>query len=70
MSDKDIIRISLYLPRELKAKIQEIAKKTDKTMTALIVEWCKDKVGNGSIEDQINEIRLRLELLEKEVFKK
>ena len=70
MSEKDIVRVSLYLPADLKEKIQQIAKCQRCTMNALIVEWCNEKANNGSLEECVQEIKKRVEALEKAVFKK
>lgn len=69
MSEKEVVRVSLYLPAELKEKVQAIAKSEKKTMNALIVEWCDEKVAKGSLEDYVHQIEQRVEALEKEVFK-
>ena len=70
MSEKEVGRVSLYLPPELKAKVQAIAKQRHITMNALIVEWCNEKANCGSLEEFVHEIEKRVETLEKAVFKK
>lgn len=70
MSDKEIVRVSLYLPQTLKEKVQQIAKLQHKTMNALIVEWCNEKAETGTLEEFVQEIEKRVEALEKAVFKK
>lgn len=70
MSEKEVVRVSLYLPAELKDRVQAIAKSEKKTMNALIVEWCDEKASKGTLEDYVRQIAQRVEALEKEVFKK
>ena len=70
MSEKEIVQMSLYIPKDLKERIKQIADKTHQKVNTLIVEWCKEKVQCGSLEDCVQEIEKRVEALEKAVFKK
>lgn len=58
------IRISVYLPKELKDRIQEMAKLEHRTMNDLIVSWIKDRASIEPLNDTIKMIIERLESLE------
>lgn len=70
MGEKNDERINLYLPKALKERIKQIADSTHQKVNTLILEWCKEKVNYGTLEDFVQEIEKRVEALEKAVFKK
>lgn len=64
MSEKDIVRMSLYLSRDLKERIQNFAKSQNRTMNEVIIQFCEDSFGREPIEETIKKIIQRLERLE------
>ncbi|MDO4584702.1 MAG: ribbon-helix-helix protein, CopG family [Planctomycetia bacterium] len=70
MTTKDVVRLGIYLPKELKERIQELAKAQNITVNALILKWCKERLHVDPLEETVKLIITRVEALEKEVFKK
>lgn len=65
--EKFIKQFSSKLPKELVERVNAKAKKEGKTMTGIIAEFFNDYVKEGDLQEQINELRKRLDNLEKEV---
>ena len=68
MTDEKFIKqFSSKLPKELVERVNAKAKKEGKTMTGIIAEFFNNYVKEGDLQEQIDELRKRLDKLEMEV---
>lgn len=64
MSEKDLARITVYLPPTIKDRLQDMAKREGRSMNDLIVQWVNDGLKADSLEEAIINLTQRVKELE------